>query len=261
MSGFNEYKHILARLDDCINLCKRQGTPKFLGFLNEAEAFTIKKHIPKGEDCVFYGGYKHSQRVILGVFTGTYFFDNFDNSVNGFSSENLSEVFPISAISFTFPSNFTLNHRDFLGSIMALGIKREAIGDIIVTNGKALVFCHQTVAQSILGLDKIGKVGVDTESGISFEIPEQKFEIISGTINSTRLDCILSLVLKKSRSVCKEFIESGKVTLDYSEILDSSKKVNEGGIISVRGFGKLIFVGSNGVSRKNKIIVEIKKYC
>lgn len=260
MSGFDEYKHILARLDDCINLCKKQGIPKFLGFLNEAEAFAVKKRIPKGENCVFYGGYQHSQRVMLGVFSGTYL-DNFDNSVNGFLSENLSEVFPISAISFAFPSNFTLTHRDFLGSIMALGIKREAIGDIIVNSGNALVFCHQTVAQTILGLDKIGKVGVKTELGISIEIPEQKFQTISGTISSTRLDCILSLVLKKSRSVCKELIESGKVMLDYSETFDCSKQVNEGGIISIRGFGKLIFVGCNGTSRKNKIRVEIEKYC
>ena len=66
-----------------------------------------------------------------------------------------------------------LSHRDILGSLMALGIKRETVGDILIEEGRAVVFVCGDVKEYILNqVEKIGRVGVDMTEGCSFPLPE-----------------------------------------------------------------------------------------
>ncbi len=247
-------KLLLARLNDCFYLCKKHSSPKFLHFLNEAEVAFLSKHIPKSENCVFFGGYADAQRKALGVFTNT----NID--IYNKSNEELFDYFPICAIRFMFKDKISLSHRDFLGSIMALGIKREAVGDIVVSEGSAIVFCLEGVTKAITELSKIGKVGVRAEKVISFAIKSIELDVQDGTISSNRLDCLLSFLLKKSRTAVKDLIISGRVRVDYNETCSISRLIEKGSVISVRGYGKFKIVSYNGYSKKGKIRVSVGRY-
>lgn len=46
-------------------------------------------------------------------------------------------------------SNAEFTHRDILGSLMGLGIKREMIGDIIINEDKAQFFCHNSISEFV----------------------------------------------------------------------------------------------------------------
>ena len=42
-----------------------------------------------------------------------------------------------------------LTHRDILGALMGLGIERETLGDIIIRDSGAYIFCAETMAEHI----------------------------------------------------------------------------------------------------------------
>ena len=64
----------------------------------------------------------------------------------------------------------TLTHRDYLGAILNLGIERSKIGDILVEDKKAYVFCHETLAPFLLEELHLHTDG----SGRTYQDPSQK---------------------------------------------------------------------------------------
>ena len=124
-------KLLIAKAQDTAGLCERQYTVKALGFLTPAEAAVIKKNIFKvgaspDTELEFYGGFPDAERCLF-VALPEYA-----------SEEDKKEL--IAVLEITGRDIESLNHRDFLGSLLGLGLKREKIGDILVLEGKALVF-------------------------------------------------------------------------------------------------------------------------
>ena len=69
--------------------------------------------------------------------------------------------FPVSALGDYLPRGDKLTHRDFLGALMSLGIERETIGDILVEDGRCIVFVKSDIKDYIISqLFKIGNAGV-----------------------------------------------------------------------------------------------------
>ena len=171
------------------------------------------------------------------------------------SFNNIYEVpFPMKILKIINTSKFTApSHRDYLGSILALGIKRNKLGDLPV--------CEEIADYIISNLETVGKspckVILLEEDFIPFT-PEFKEEII--LIPSLRLDSIVSKVMKLSRSKAQDVIEAGKVLVDYNTIRDKSKEVLSGERITIRGVGKFILGDIVGNSKSGKYKVIIKKY-
>ena len=68
------------------------------------------------------------------------------------------EQFPISTVALFYRKQDALTHRDILGSLMGLSIKRELIGEILTAEDFAVIFCTQTAQQIILSeLERVGK--------------------------------------------------------------------------------------------------------
>ena len=82
----------------------------------------------------------------------------------------------------------------------------------------------------------------------------------SGTVQSLRIDSILSLTLKLSREKSANLIKAGYVTLAYDKVLSTSTAVKKGDTFSVKGYGKFILSEINGVTKKDRIHICIKKY-
>ena len=194
--------------------------------------------------------------------TSSGFFEDAERRMISFN--NIYEIpFPMKILKIVNTSKFTTpSHRDYLGSILGLGIKRNKLGDLIIKSGECyLPVCEEIADYIISNLETVGKspckVILLEEDFIPFT-PEFKEEII--LIPSLRLDSILSKVMKLSRSKAQDVIEAGKVLVDYNTIRDKSKEVLSGERITIRGVGKFILGDIVGNSKSGKYKVIIKKY-
>lgn len=156
-----------------------------------------------------------------------------------------------------------LAHRDYLGSLMGLGIKRDCIGDIFVHEGGAdIVVLSEIVDFLMLEYRKAGRKQLSL-SNISRE------DIITGTndytimqviVSSMRLDAAAGAAFKLSRSDSIELVKKGKILLNSAECTKPDKTVDEGDKITVRGKGKAEIVKIAGKTKKGRIVIEMKAF-
>ena len=156
----------------------------------------------------------------------------------------------------------TLTHRDFLGSVIGLGIERTKLGDIIVRDNEGYIFVSESISEYILeNLSKVKHTNVRVKKCL--DIPEAvapKFSEESIIVSSNRLDAIIARVYKLSRDLAVRYISEGKVFLSGRQMTENAKQLKAGDIVSVRGKGKFIFEGEGGNTRKDKLYINIKKY-
>lgn len=145
---------------------------------------------------------------------------------------------------------------------MSLKIKREAIGDILVDNGNAVVFIYNTVSDVIFSdITKIGQAGVKLaiSSSKTFNVIEN-FKEMAGTVASLRCDCIVSLALNLSREKTVLLIKSIGVEINKEKVVIPSYIMKEGDIFSIRGHGKFILSKIGTETKKKRIHIVINKY-
>lgn len=237
-----------SHIEDCVRLSEKNNRVKFSGFLDlrlqkiakvTAESFN--------NSFMLYGGFDDAERKMFGAFPD-YVIDR-------------EEAFPISFIEFSYSR--PLSHRDFLGSILSLGIKRELIGDILVGENKCYVIVQDSFAEHIVNsICKIGNVGVKARICSRNEaiFYESNFEENTVIISSLRLDCVISALCNKSRADASKFILSDKVMVNHESILSVSKTVCEGDVISVRSVGKFKIGEVISKTKKERLVLSYKKY-
>ena len=154
-------------------------------------------------------------------------------------------------------------HRDYLGSILGLGIKREWIGDILIDGSNAYVICEKSVIPTILReLTHVSRYGVKCQEMELGEVPqpEHKVKTISFTVQSCRFDTVVGAVFGMSRSAAVKLIKGGLATLNYQECLKVDAEVDEGDVISLRGHGKAVMKEFSGKSKKGRTFVVFERY-
>lgn len=154
-------------------------------------------------------------------------------------------------------------HRDYMGALLGLGIKREWLGDIWVKGDSATVFCLPTVKRHLLdSLDKVGRWGVKTaELELSaVEAPERKTKHVSFSVKSPRFDAVVAGMFNLSRTAAADRINAGEASLNYSQCFKLDAPVKEGDIISLRGFGKGVLGAEGGQSRKGRTFLSAEIY-
>lgn len=246
-----EEKLLLAKAEDLYTLCDKYCCPRFSVFLDESQQQLIRENIgePSGYISGFFGGYPGAQRKVFGVFP---------------------EWVPYSETDFTikvlkFIKNFgePLTHRDYLGTILSLGIDRAKTGDILVDGDIAYVFVTEDIADFIRGqVTKVANRGVKIEvadcGGIL--VPEQKFQAISVVTASLRVDAVVAAMLRLSRNLSAKLILAGRVSINHKVSTDTAKQLSEGDILSVKGYGRYILAQVGGKTRSERLHVTIKKY-
>jgi len=156
-----------------------------------------------------------------------------------------------------------IEHRNILGSITHLGINREKVGEIIKVNDYWYIYCLKPIG-TFLFSNGLRFAGQDLKLEILNEnfIPSnfRKFEDERIIVSSLRLDCFVKELARTSREIAQKFIKSGNVNLNYDECKDFDKKINENDIISIRKEGKFKVNSLGGLKKKNKYVVNIKRY-
>ena len=235
-------KLILASKTGHTIYCNEFYTPNIWKTLEEIEGELFVKVIS-------YGLFEDAERKMI-AFTG---------------EENEESLeFPVKVIFIKNKSKFkTLKHKDYLGAIMSLGIKREKLGDVVLS-GEGCYFpvCSDISDYVFANLDTIGN------NPCSFEvlnpsvdtIPAANYEEKVIIISSLRMDCFISSICNVSRAVAVEMIDNGKVLLDYIEVKSKEKKVSTKSVITVRGYGKFKIGEEIGTTQKDRIRILVKKY-
>lgn len=176
------------------------------------------------------------------------------------SEEELGYVedFPISCIQIRpLVAKFSdeLTHRDFLGALMNLGIERNTLGDILLIENTAFLFCMENMAEFIMeNLSKVKHTSVLCKR--AEEIPafsDKDRQEVKIQISSCRIDAVVSKVYRLSRSEAVEFFRQKKVFVNGRQCENNSQMLKEGDIVNVRGYGKFEFSGLQNMSRKGKI--------
>ncbi|MCR4434288.1 MAG: YlmH/Sll1252 family protein [Clostridiales bacterium] len=212
-----------------------------------ADAFSSVKEV----NHTFNGGYSGAEREIV-LFCP-----------EGMSIEDFSNFkYPFKILNIKIKARSSLTHRDFLGALMSLGIKREKIGDILVKEDTGTIVVLGDMADYIkCNLAQVGDASVDVEvrEAENIEAPESKVKEITTTVASLRLDSISSAGFGISRSKIVEFIRAEKVSLNWEPTGSLTKLVKEGDVISIKGKGRVVVDKIGGTTKKGRIGITLKK--
>ena len=146
--------------------------------------------------------------------------------------------------------------------MLNLGLDRSCLGDILVEEKQAYLFCLTRMASFIC--DNLTRVRHTTVSVVPVEAEnfhyEPKYKEITGTVASVRLDRLLSLAFGASRSSLTGLIEGGRVFVNGKLVTSNGYQPREGDLVSVRGMGRFRFQGGGGQSKKGREYVTLLRY-
>ena len=246
-----EEEMLLVRVCDRLRTASERSIPAASCFLTPREQVLLRQLLPESE-YRFFGGTEGAERAMC-----IYLPDYLDESWL------TSEDSPCAAVRAEFREEDAPNHRDFLGSLMGCGIKRETVGDIYVNRS----FCDVLVTREILpyvlqNLTSAGhaRLRLTELSLLELCVPEQKVKLIRDTVSSLRLDGVVSSGFSLSRGKAAEAIAAGKVELNALTCLKGDKGVSEGDRISLRGLGKMRLKEVGGTTRKGRIGILIERF-
>src|SRR5699024_4989930 len=158
-------------------------------------------------------------------------------------------------------------HKDYLGSLMGLALKREALGDIVLppdAPGTAYVFVLEPAARLICEeLCQVGRAEVSCTLRPLDELPDLspgERVVRTAAVSSLRLDAVLAAMLHCSRGAAAALIEAGRVEINHLPTENVHAPVYEGDIFTVRGKGRFALTGLPGKTRKDRQIIEFFQY-
>lgn len=235
------------RFEDLASRSNERGYPvysDFLGISEISELFACRFPVPVN----LWGGYEGAERAVACFGDREYFIGNADFPI---------KCILISPVNQKFADDLT--HRDFLGSLMGLGIRREVLGDIIINENCGYLFCLDTIAEYIIE-NLIQVKHTTVECRITDEIPQNALpqpENIELIVSSERLDVIVASVYNLSRSKVLPYFEHERVFVNGKAEQRASTVADIGDKISVRGFGRFIYNGVLRRTKKDRLVISI----
>ena len=169
--------------------------------------------------------------------------------------------YPLCRVAFRYRSQKKLTHRDVLGTLMSLGIKRDAVGDILCGDGLAVVILRDELAPFVCEqIDRIGGEGVTVIPSYDGELPIHiEYESIRETIASPRADSIVKALIRCSREQACDLIRLGSVSIHHIPIDSVSKSISEGDIVSVRGHGRYHIDQIGPETKKGRLALHARR--
>ncbi len=249
-----EDKMLLAGAEDKFQQCCQQYRITHTNFLDLRQRSMVEKRcreITRGMEsarCVFYGGYEDAERTVA-----------------AFLPDYAEETdCPLSVIRIKVPTGGRpLTHRDYLGSLTGLGIKREMMGDILTYEGGADVIVLEEIKDFILlNYSKAGRTTLAVEDIplAELHIPEQKTVAVKDTVASLRLDNVISSAFSLSRAKAADAIRAGIVFVNSAQCEKPDMQVDEGDKLVLRGKGKAYLRQVGGRTRKDRISITIERF-
>ena len=264
LSGDNmtEKEELISHILDLKEKAASDGVVTSSSFLSLDEISDIIKleHINnKYVDTFYYGGYDEAERKVVIFIPEFYAVD--EASLEEFLDENGYN--PLDLLYIKKDKFTTLTHRDYLGAIMGLGLKRETTGDIIPKDDSCSVFCLKSVSSYITeNLKQAGRgsVSVTLCDKNEFSVKASETETVFVSVASMRLDCLVAAAFKLSRPSAAEAIKQGVIYVNSAQVTKNDFTLKTGDKLVLRGKGKVLIGEATGYSKKGRIHLNIKRY-
>lgn len=244
-----EHDELLRRVDDLYRRCEKANIVTSTTFLTPAEQAAAGQYLRRlpGCRCLFFGGQANSERKLL--FFLPEWMDEADFEPAAYIRALRIEAF------FGTPG-----HRDYLGALLGLGVRREWVGDLRVEGQTAWVFCLPSVAEQLASLEQAGRVSVKAALVPLSAVPisERKRRELRFTVQSLRFDAVLGETFRLSRAQAVKLIALGAASLNYLPCLKNDAPVAEGDVISLKGHGKASVAEIAGQSRKGRLFITME---
>ena len=254
-------ERLLAHARDLKTQCADNSMLTHTAFLDLHQRTTLKpleKEQSRYVRTYYYGGYPDAERTVA-VFLPAFFeADDVEVFFDTQPDEN-----PLTLLRLDKDRFHALTHRDVLGALMGLGIKRELLGDIVTDDGGAYVVClKKAVAFLKEHLTKVGRASVTVKEALLSDLTQREaaFEERFASVASLRLDSVLGAAFSLSRTKAAEAIERGVVFLNAVQTFKPDAHVDEGDKLVLRGAGKVILSEVRGESKKGRIHIVLRRY-
>ena len=244
----NEEQRTARRFEELARRAFDRGFYTFTDFLNLDEQSTLLKlRLPS--QVRLFGGFAFAERQMACFYDG---------------APPAGSDFPLTCLKIAPAAQKfaeALTHRDFLGALMGLGLKRETLGDIVLFEKDAYLFCAENMAGYIAdNLREVRRTNVmctpgELPSGAVCE-PKEK-EVI---VPSLRADALIAAVFHLSRSEVKTLFAQKKVFINSRLCENSAQALKENDVVSLRGHGRFIFSETLKTTKKDRLVAEIKTF-
>ena len=255
LGAAGEERLALSRVLDRYEQSSRRGSGEATDFLTPQQrlrSLDLLRLAGAGAGTyVCTGGYPDAERQVL-LFLPDWL-----------DAETAETISPIRCLRASFRAEKPLSHRDFLGSLMGMGIVREKVGDILAGPGSADIIVLDTVADFLLqswnsaGRAKLTVTAIELRN---IHIPQVQCQEVRDTVSSLRLDAVASTGFKMARGKAADLITSGRVQVNWMECTKADKPLTEGDTVSARGFGKFRLAEVGGTTKKGRISVTLLRY-
>lgn len=253
----DEERFLMRHVEDLARAAEGRGIARYSGFLSDREQDLARAALNRADvpesDHHFEGGWPGAERKLLCL-----------------EPEGCYPASPLCCVKLTCRtlSGAALpGHKDYLGSLMGLELRREALGDIVLpadTPGTAYVFALETAGELICReLLQVGRTEVTTTLLSLDEVPEfpqAERKTQTATVSSLRLDAVLAAMLHCSRGQACEWIAAGRVEINHLPAESAHAPVYEGDVFTVRGKGRFGLTVLPGKSKKDRSIIEFFQY-
>lgn len=237
----NSLKEKLKQTIEKIEIADKSNRSIDTDFLDPYERSIIRPII--GHNLEYYedGGYDEAERKIIQIYP--HYIER---------TEKLSIIKII--------SKNKISHREILGSVLGLGLVREKIGDI-VSNGD---FEHYLIVKNELAnyihsnLEKVGNYKINISFSDKVVCSEKKYISREFVVKSKRLDLFISKAFAIRRDLAKSYIENGFCKVNFAPIKSASSLINEGDLVSLRGYGRVFYAEDLGMSKKDNYFIRAK---
>ena len=239
-----EATYISKRFIDLSKQANRKGIVTFSDFLAINEQLILQQNREKLEsEYRMSGGYEYAERQMVAFIPDALFYE-WDYPMQ---CVRICPAYPKFAEK--------LSHRDVLGALMSLGIERSKIGDLIVNDREMFFFAKEEIVPYILEQltsirHTVVTLQVEADSHIDYEPHFVEKEAI---VTSNRLDAVIAAICNTSRSSSLRMIQEGKIFVNGAESLHNTYYCKQGDLLSIRGFGKVRFGETLGVTKKDRI--------
>lgn len=249
-----EERLLFAKALDQAWASRKRREPMFTDFMDRAKCARFAERLRGTRELqiLCYGGTEDCERQQMG----------FAPAEDALSPED----FPIRAIKIRRKSKkfgqSDLSHRDYLGSILGLGIDRGKLGDILVSEDAAVCFAAAEIAPYICAaLEQVSKTAVIAEEAEAAEaIPARQTEKRRITVASLRLDAVAGEVFHIARGKAQSLIGAEKAAVNWNIMTNVSHQLKEGDLVSLRGYGRFRVGEIGGKTKKDRIGLEIERY-